>query len=196
MCFWLFDLRKKYFANFLKVHVKCVRNLKLFFENLPSKASSLQFNFWPCEQFSLEPAIRIVPNLNRRLSITWNLIQWNNLAFKGQNGQKRPNHLYFSHICPYETTPKSCLLWPSIIIWFQKLSGRASKRGCFTVAWPSRPLKAKNFSPNNFSNYPWVMVKIWWFSVQFSMGQKTAQKCHACASSEISHNCRNLCKCV
>ena len=137
-----------------------MRNLKLFFENLPSKASSLEINLWPCEQFSLEPASRIVPNLNRRLKITWNLIQSKNLVFEGQNGQKRPNQLYFSHICPYQTTAKLCLLWLSIIIRFQILSGRACKRGCFTVAWPSWPLKAKIFSPNNFPHYPWVMAEM------------------------------------
>ena len=157
LSFWPLNFFWKLFESSCKM----IEDFAIFLKNLSLKASSFQFSLWPCEQFSLEPAIRIVPNLNRRLSITWNLIQWNNLAFKGQNGQKRPNHLYFSHICPYETTPKSCLLWPSIIIWFHKLSRRACKRGCFTVAWPSRPLKAKIFSPNTFSHYPWVMGKIW-----------------------------------
>ena len=158
MTFWSLI---KYFLpnseNWLKIRKESKKN----FENFFSKAGNLWIKFWPFDQLSLKLANIILPNLNHRLIIFQNLIFWKKLTFKGHKGQKRPNLWPFSHLLPYQTITPMCPLSPSTIFRFQKLSGWACKGGYFTVAWPSWPLKANFFSPDNFSHYPRVMVKIW-----------------------------------
>jgi len=42
--FDLLTFEKNFFGKILKPQEKCARNFKLFFENLPARASSLQIN--------------------------------------------------------------------------------------------------------------------------------------------------------
>ena len=68
-------LTKFFIANLIANENSC-RNLKTFFENLYSKASSLYINLRPCDKFSQQPFNIFTPNLNHRVLLTHNLISW------------------------------------------------------------------------------------------------------------------------
>ena len=83
------------------------------------------------------------------------------LAFKGQEGQKRPSNFFLLNSAEQNFITKSFIFKKMQLLFFVT-SRTASYQGVyFTSAWPCWPLKANFFSPNNFYYHPRLMVKVW-----------------------------------
>ena len=73
------------------------------------------------------------------------------LAFKGHEGQERPSNFLLLKFGQVKSSAKSFFFKNMQFLLKQNLSLVEFEGVYFTSAWPSWPLKAKNFSPKDFS---------------------------------------------